>query len=86
MALAKAADTAAEVVLPLLSRLDAVVTGGDRQALQTVLADPRLLAVATVGDDPHPRCARPSGAGAAEQPSGESRDPSHACRNLNSRQ
>ncbi len=52
VALAKAADTAAEVVLPLLSRLDAVVTGGDRQALQTVLADPRLAAVAAVGDRP----------------------------------
>ena len=60
VALAKAADTAAEVVLPLLSRLDAVVTGGDRQALQTVLADPRLsrmrpLVTMRILDVPDPR-------------------------------
>ena len=60
VALAKAADTAAEVVLPLLSRLDAVVTGGDRQALQTVLADPRLsrvrpLVTTRILDVPDPR-------------------------------
>jgi peptide subunit release factor 1 (eRF1) len=60
VALAKAADTAVEVVLPLLSRLDAVVTGGDRQALQTVLADPRLsrvrpLVTMRILDVPDPR-------------------------------
>lgn len=60
VALDKAADTAAEVVLPLLPRLDAVVTGGDRQALRTVLADPRLarlrpLVTARILDVPDPR-------------------------------
>lgn len=60
VALEKAAQTAAEVVLPLLARLDAVVTGGDRQALHTVLADPRLarlqpLVTARILDVPDPR-------------------------------
>ncbi len=60
VALTKAADTAAEVLLPLLSRLDAVVSGGDRQALQTVLSDPRLsrlrpLVTARILDVPDPR-------------------------------
>jgi hypothetical protein len=60
VALDKAADTAAEVILPLLSRLDAVVTGGDRTALHTVLADPRLarlrpLVTARTLDVPDPR-------------------------------
>jgi hypothetical protein len=60
VALEKAADTAVEVVLPLLQRLDAVVTGGDRQALHTVLADPRLaklrpLVTARILDVPDPR-------------------------------
>lgn len=60
VALDKAADTAVEVILPLLSRLDAVVTGGDRTALHTVLADPRLarlrpLVTARVLDVPDPR-------------------------------
>jgi len=60
VALDKAADTAVEVILPLLPRLDAVVTGGDRTALRTVLADPRLarlrrLVTARVLDVPDPR-------------------------------
>jgi len=60
VALDKAADTAVEVILPLLPRLDAVVTGGDRTALHTVLADPRLarlrrLVTARVLDVPDPR-------------------------------
>jgi peptide subunit release factor 1 (eRF1) len=60
VALDKAADTAAEVILPLLGRLDAVVTGGDRTALHTVLADPRLarlrpLVTARILDVPDPR-------------------------------
>lgn len=60
VALDKAADTAAEVILPLLPRLDAVVTGGDRQALHTVLADPRLarlrpLVTVRILDVPDPR-------------------------------
>jgi hypothetical protein len=60
VALDKAAETAADVVLPLLSRLDAVVTGGDRTALHAVLADPRLAALrplvtARILDVPDPR-------------------------------
>lgn len=41
-AFADAADVAARIVLPHLAELDAVVTGGDRLAVDTVLADPRL--------------------------------------------
>ena len=44
-ALGAAADTAARVLLPHADRLDAVVVGGDRRALETVLADPRLSAL-----------------------------------------
>lgn len=42
VALAAAADNAVRVLLPQADRLDAVVTGGDRSALASVLADPRL--------------------------------------------
>jgi hypothetical protein len=42
VALAAAADTAAAVLLPAVSTLDAVVLGGDRRAADEVLADPRL--------------------------------------------
>jgi peptide subunit release factor 1 (eRF1) len=38
-----AADTAVRVIVPELTRLDAVVTGGDRPALAAVLEDPRLV-------------------------------------------
>jgi hypothetical protein len=59
-ALQAAADTAAEVLLPSIDGLDAVVTGGDRRALETVLADPRLaplrpLLAARVLEVPDPR-------------------------------
>jgi hypothetical protein len=59
-ALAAAADTAASVLLPAVSTLDAVVLGGDRRAVDEVLTDPRLaplrpLAVATRIDVPDPR-------------------------------
>jgi hypothetical protein len=63
LALAAAADTAAAVLLPAVSTLDAVVLGGDRRALATVLEDPRLrplrhLVVAErVLDVPDPRLA-----------------------------
>ncbi len=40
-----AADNAVRILLPELNRLDAVVTGGDRPALATVLEDPRLVKV-----------------------------------------
>jgi hypothetical protein len=60
VALGAAADTAAAVVLPYLSTVDAVVLGGDRRATDSVLADPRLaalrpLAVADRLDVPDPR-------------------------------
>jgi len=59
-ALAAAADTAAAVLLPELSTLDAVVVGGDRRAGDEVLADPRLaplrpLLVPARLDVPDPR-------------------------------
>ncbi len=42
VALQAAADTACRILLPALDRLDAVATGGDRHAVDAVLADPRL--------------------------------------------
>jgi hypothetical protein len=45
IALESAITNAATILLPLLPQLDAVVTGGDRQALRTVLADARLAAM-----------------------------------------
>ncbi len=59
-ALAAAADTAAAVLLPAVSTLDAVVLGGDRRAVDEVLTDARLaplrpLAVAARIDVPDPR-------------------------------
>ena len=61
-AYAAAADNAARVLLPHLTRLDAVVTGGDRPALAAVLEDTRLAPVAAlvvdrVLDVPDPRLA-----------------------------
>jgi hypothetical protein len=60
VALEAAADTAAAVLLPHVSTVDAVVLGGDRRAVDTVLADPRLaplrpLAVTERLDVPDPR-------------------------------
>jgi hypothetical protein len=45
-AFADAADAAAGVLLPHLARLDALVCGGDRAAVDAVLSDPRLNALA----------------------------------------
>lgn len=45
VALRAAADTAARVLLPRVAELDAVVLGGDRAALRTLAADPRLTAL-----------------------------------------
>ena len=42
VALQAAADAAARVLLPAVDRLDAVVAGGDRGAVDAVLADTRL--------------------------------------------
>lgn len=44
-ALEAAADTAARVLLPYADRLDAVVLGGDRRAVDVVRGDPRLRPV-----------------------------------------
>lgn len=60
VALASAADVAARVLLPEADRLDAVVLGGDRRALATVLSDVRLeplraLVVEPTLDVPDPR-------------------------------
>jgi hypothetical protein len=45
VALQAAADVAVRVIVPPLADLDAVVLGGDRRALATVLEDPRLAQV-----------------------------------------
>ena len=47
-ALAAAADAAVRVIVPALGSLDAVVLGGDRRALATVLEDPRLVGVSAL--------------------------------------
>lgn len=62
VALAAAADAVAAVLLPRVTELDAVVSGGDRQALRTALADPRLAALrpllsARILDVPDPKAA-----------------------------
>jgi len=44
-AFAAAADAAAATLVPAVAGLDAVVLGGDRRALDSVLADPRLAAL-----------------------------------------
>lgn len=51
-AFAAAADTAARVVLPHAAELDAVVVGGDRAAVDEVLADPRLASLAALRTGP----------------------------------
>ncbi|GAA3857367.1 acVLRF1 family peptidyl-tRNA hydrolase [Saccharothrix violaceirubra] len=60
VALRAAADDVARVLVPRLPELDAVVLGGDRQALDVLRADPRLAgvfarAVERVFDVPEPR-------------------------------
>lgn len=59
-ALDAAADTAARVLLPVRDQLDAVVLGGDKQALDALCSDPRLAELLTnaesrVLDVPEPR-------------------------------
>jgi hypothetical protein len=51
-AFADAADAAARVLLPHLARLDALVCGGDRTAVDAVLADPRLRALLALRTEP----------------------------------
>jgi hypothetical protein len=60
VALDAAVAAATLVVLPRLSTIDVVVTGGDRSALRTVLADPKLATVrplvsARILDVPDPK-------------------------------
>ena len=45
LALAAAADAAAAVLLPQAGRLDGLVLGGERSAVESVLADRRLAAL-----------------------------------------
>jgi peptide subunit release factor 1 (eRF1) len=61
-ALQAAADVAVRVLVPALGRLEVVVLGGDRRALDEVMADQRLAALrplvsARVIDVPDPRLA-----------------------------
>jgi hypothetical protein len=51
-AFAEAADLAARVVLPYAGQLDAVICGGDRAAVEAVLADPRLRPLADLRREP----------------------------------
>ena len=51
VALDAAADVAVRVLLPHVGDLDAVVLGGDRRALATVLEDPRLKRLAALADE-----------------------------------
>jgi hypothetical protein len=60
VALEAAADVAARVLLPHRADLEALVLGGDRRALATVLEDPRLRVLVPLGservlDVPDPR-------------------------------
>ena len=62
VALAAAADVATRILLPQVTRLDAVVLGGDRRSVEAVLADPRLsplraLVAPPLLDVPDPRLA-----------------------------
>lgn len=49
----EAADLAARVLLPTASSLAALVCGGDRRTIDTILADPRLAPLAPLRADRH---------------------------------
>lgn len=49
----RAADVVARLLLPSVGDLAAVVTGGDRRTVQTILADARLAPVAALVADRH---------------------------------
>ena len=51
-AFARAADTCARLLLPRAADLDALVCGGDRAAVDAVLADPRLAPLADLPRGP----------------------------------
>jgi len=48
----EAADVAARILLPEVTRLDAVVVGGDRAAVESVLSDVRLIPVVALRAGP----------------------------------
>ena len=52
VALQAAADTVAGVLVPAAATLDAVVLGGDRRAVETVLDDPRLAGLRRLVTEP----------------------------------
>jgi len=51
-AFADAADTCARVLLPRAAGLEALICGGDRTAVDAVLADPRLRALPALRQEP----------------------------------
>jgi hypothetical protein len=51
-AFADAADVAARILLPRAAELDALVCGGDRAAVEAVLADPRMSRLAALRTGP----------------------------------
>ena len=59
-ALQAAADVAVRVLVPAVGRLDALVLGGDRRALDEVMADQRLAPLRAPGRRPRDRRARPA--------------------------
>jgi hypothetical protein len=54
-----AADTAAQILLPVADELEAVVGGGDRSGVDAVLADPRLAPLRALLTGPVPPTADP---------------------------
>ncbi len=53
MALSAAADVAAGTLVPARSGLAGLITGGDRRAVEGVLADPRLAGLRPLVTEPH---------------------------------
>jgi hypothetical protein len=68
-AFAAAADEAARVVLPEAARLDAVVCGGDRAAVEAVLDEPRLAPLMALRTGPWLAVPDPRHAVVAQAPS-----------------
>ena len=52
-AFAEAAELAARILLPESDRLDGIICGGDRPAVRSVLADPRLAALQSLVTEPY---------------------------------
>jgi len=51
-AFAEAAEVAVRILLPERDRLDALICGGDRAAIEATLADPRLVPLAALRAEP----------------------------------